>query len=147
MTDYIASCMAAPDSGLFYDKLWVVELDGAVAGFIALDQTPEIIEPISPDTPAMFRPMTELENLAPGCCLINLLATFSEYRGRGVGTALMAFAETRRGKNGLCLTVGNTNLTAQGLYRHLGFREISRRTVVKEDWDTPYTDWVLMVKS
>lgn len=145
--DYIAARMATPESGLSYSRLWVIEMDGAIAGFIALDQTPDAVEPIDPDTPAMFRPLTELENLAPGCCLINLLATFPASRGRGAGAALMAFAETRRGKNGLCLTVGDTNLSAQALYRRLGYREIARRPVVMEDWDTPYSEWLLMVKS
>ncbi len=145
--DYTVSQMRNPEAGLSFSKLWVFEIDGSVAGFIALDQTPEKIEPISPDTPDMFRPLSELENEAPGCCLINLLATFPEFRGRRAGLALMEFAETRRGKNGLCLTVGDTNVTAQKFYRRLGYRIVARRPVVKEDWDTPYSEWLLMVKN
>ena len=145
--DFIAARMGDPESGLSYSKLWVAEINGSVAGLIALDQTPEEIEPINPDTPEMFRPLTELENEAPGCCLINLLATFPEFRGRGAGWALMNFAETHRGTNGLCLTVGDTNLPAQKFYRRLGYRNVARRPVVKEDWKTPYSEWVLMVKT
>lgn len=144
--EYIVERMGNTESGLSYTKLWVCEIDGSVAGFIALDQTPEEVEPISPDTPKMFRPLTELENEAPGCCLINLVATFPEYRGRGAGLALMEFAETRRGTNGLCLTVGDTNVAAQDFYHRLGYRIVARRPVVKEDWKTAYSDWLLMVK-
>jgi ribosomal protein S18 acetylase RimI-like enzyme len=144
--DFIVARMGNPDSGLSYGKLWVVEIDGSVAGFIALDQTPETVEPIDPNTPDMFRPLTELENEAPGCCLINLVATFPEFRGQGAGLALMKFAETRRGTNGLCLTVGDTNVAAQEFYQRLGYRVAARRAVVKDGWNTPYSDWLLMAK-
>ena len=144
--DYIVERMGNPESGLSYSKLWVFEIDGSVAGLIALDQTPEVVEPIDPDAPEMFRPLTELENEAPGCCLINLVATFPEFRGRRAGLALMEFAETRRGINGLCLTVGDTNVAAQEFYHRLDYRIVGRRPVVKEDWITTYSEWLLMVK-
>jgi len=95
----------------------------------------------------MFRPLTELESKAPGCCLINLVATFPEFRGRKAGLGLMKFAETRRGENGLCLTVGDTNVAAREFYRRLGYRNVARRPVIKEGWVTPYSDWLLMVKN
>ena len=145
--DYIIARMGIPDTGLSYAKLWVCEIGGSIAGFIALDQTPAEVEPIDPEMPAMFRPLTELENQAPGCCLINLLATFPEFRGQKAGLALMEFAEARRGKNGLCLTVGDTNVAAQEFYRHLGYHITARRPVVREDWDAPYSEWLLMVKA
>lgn len=144
--EYIVERMGNPEAGLSYSKLWVAEIDGSMAGFIALDQTPEEAEPIDPDAPEMFRPLTELENEAPGCCLINLVATFPEFRGRRAGLALMEFAETRRGTSGLCLTVGDTNVAAQEFYRSLGYRIVSRRPVIKGDWETPYSQWLLMVK-
>ncbi|SMX36442.1 GNAT family N-acetyltransferase [Maliponia aquimaris] len=144
--DFIVARMTAPDSGPAFSRLWVAEVQGRVAGFIALDRTPAAPEPIRPDAPAMFRPLTELENTAPGCGLINLVATFPQHRGQGVGLALMRLAETRQGPNGLCLTVGDTNLGAQAFYRRLGFAERGRRPVVRGDWDSPYADWLLMVK-
>lgn len=94
----------------------------------------------------MFRPLTQLEHQAPGSRLINLVATFPEFRGRRAGLALIGFAETCRGPNGLCLTVGDTNVAAQDFYRRLGFRILGRRPVVKEDWSTPDSEWLLMVK-
>ena len=145
--EYIVERMCNPESGLSYSKLWVAEIDGSLAGFIALDQTPEEVEPIDPETPEMFRPLTELENEAPGCCLINLVATFPEFRGRRAGLTLMKFAEARQGKNGLCLTVGDTNVAAQEFYRRLGYHIVARRPVIKEDWETPYSQWLLMVKN
>jgi ribosomal protein S18 acetylase RimI-like enzyme len=145
--EYILSRMNNPDSGLSLSKLWVAEINGAIAGFIALDEVPEDPGPISADTPAMFRPLTELENEAPGCCLINLVATYPEFRGQGAGATLLKFAETRRGRNGLCLVVGDTNTAAQEFYRHIGYRITGRRPVVKEGWETPYSDWLLMVKA
>jgi ribosomal protein S18 acetylase RimI-like enzyme len=123
--DYIIARMGSSDSGLSYANLWVCEVDGEVAGLIALEKTADKDELVSPDNQGMFQPIIELTNMAPGCCNINLLATFPKFRGRKAGLALMEFAETQRGANGLSLTVGDTNLAAQGFYQHLGFRFVA----------------------
>lgn len=44
--DFIVSRTNSADSGLSYSKLWVAEIDGSVAGFIAIDQKFEDPEPI-----------------------------------------------------------------------------------------------------
>ena len=40
--------------------------------------------PIGDDMPAMFVPLQELENLAPGTWYINVLATFPEHRSEPI---------------------------------------------------------------
>lgn len=44
--DFNVSRTNSADSGLSYSKLWVAEIDGSVAGFIAIDQNFEDPEPI-----------------------------------------------------------------------------------------------------
>jgi GNAT superfamily N-acetyltransferase len=51
--------------------------------------------PIDPDTPPIFVPLLELEALAPGSWYLNVLATYEAFRGKGLGSALLAHAETR----------------------------------------------------
>ena len=85
---------AARDSGNFsYSNAWLAEVDGAVGacllGYAAEDEP----GPIAPDTPPIFVPLLELEALAPGSWYLNVLATYEAFRGKGLGSALLAHAE------------------------------------------------------
>jgi ribosomal protein S18 acetylase RimI-like enzyme len=144
--DFIRSRMDTRESGISFGKMWVADLDGQVAGFIALDRVPEDPGPIGDDGPAMFRPLTELEHEAPGTGLVNLVASLTEYRGRGVGTALMRFAEGHRGPNGMCLTVLDDNTQARRIYERLGYTVRASRPIVRNGWNPSASDWLLMVK-
>ena len=66
------------------------EVDGAVGACLlgyAAEETPG---PIDPDTPPIFVPLLELEAMAPGSWYLNVLATYDSFRGRGIGSALLA---------------------------------------------------------
>jgi GNAT superfamily N-acetyltransferase len=45
--------------------------------------------------PSVIQPLVELEALVPGHCYVNILATYPEYPGHGVGAALLEHAEGR----------------------------------------------------
>jgi ribosomal protein S18 acetylase RimI-like enzyme len=110
----------------------------------------EAPEPIDPNMPAMFVPLQELENLVTGTWYVNVLATFPEHRGKGLGSRLLAFAEHRArsaGTRGTSIIVEDANVKARRLYERHGFREVARRPMVKEDWVNPGTDWVLLLKN
>jgi ribosomal protein S18 acetylase RimI-like enzyme len=99
--------------------------------------------------PPMFVPLQQLEDQAPGTWYMNVLATRPEQRGRGYGRELLAMAEsicreTRR--RGLSLIVADSNAGARRLYLASGFREIASRAMVKEGWQNPGRDWILMRK-
>ncbi|WP_181366365.1 GNAT family N-acetyltransferase [Albidovulum aquaemixtae] len=147
VSEFTRSRIRSEDSGLSHTKSWVAEVDGEIAGYLAIDTVPLDPGPIPEDEPAMFRALTELEREAPGTGLINLLSTLPEMRGRGVGSALLHFSERNRGPNGMCLTVSDENVGAQRLYRRHGYRVAGRRPIVKGNWDTPAEEWLLMVKS
>jgi ribosomal protein S18 acetylase RimI-like enzyme len=106
--------------------------------------------------PALLGPLHELTKLAAGAWYIHALAGFPEHRGRGVGMALLAEADTfavQAHASGLSLIVSDTNTGARRLYERSGFGETARRKMVKQDrqypgvvWQHPGTDWVLMRK-
>lgn len=142
----LKSRMLDPTSQLSLGKAQVAEVDGRAAGFVMTEPIPDPANLIEPDTPELLRPLFELESLAPGTTLINFVAAFPEMRGKGVGTALMKQAERAPGPNGMSLTIHDQNTAARHLYEKLGYREAGRRPIVKQGWDSPATDWVLMIR-
>jgi ribosomal protein S18 acetylase RimI-like enzyme len=141
---------AARETGSFsYRNSVVVEIDGKVVG--ALIGYPVADEPEAIDidnTPPMFVPLLELENLAPGTWYINSVAVFPEARGLSIGSELMRLAgETaaRLELRGTSLIVADANRGARRLYERLGYEEVATRPMVKEQWQSPAENWVLMI--
>ena len=141
---------AARESGNFsYRNAWLAEVDGSVAACLlgyAADPEPA---PIEPDTPPLFVPLLELEAMAPGSWYLNVLATYEEFRGKGLGSALLVHAETiaaAAGHDTISLIAEDTHQDALRLYVAKGFREIARRPVVKEDWEVEASEWILFTK-
>src|SRR3546814_10348753 len=63
---------AARDDGAFsYRNALIIEHAGSAAGCLIGYEIAEQPEPIPADFPAMFRPLQELENLAPGTWYVN----------------------------------------------------------------------------
>ena len=123
--------------------------DGRVAGCLIGYPLPKRPEPIPADLPAMFVPLQELENLAPGSWYVNVLALYPEFRGRGFGTQLLAVADRIAADprtEGLSIIVSDGNPGARRLYERFGYREAATRLMVKEDWQSSGKSWVLMVK-
>jgi ribosomal protein S18 acetylase RimI-like enzyme len=135
--------------GISYRNALIGEVAGKPAGGLVgypLGDKPETI----PDTlPAMLVPLHELMNLALDTWYVHALAAYPQHRGRGLGTTLLAEADkraARAGKPGLSLIVTDTNTGARRLYERSGYREAAQRKIVKEDWQHPGTNWVLLTK-
>jgi len=146
----VGSERARRDTGAFSYRNAVVADEGSrvVAGLVSYP-LPERPEPIPESMPAMFVPLQELENLAPGSWYVNVLAADPEQRGKGYGTALLAIAEAlaaEAGKAALSIIVSDSNVGARRLYERCGYADVARRHKVKEAWDNPGTNWVLLVK-
>lgn len=142
---------AARETGSFsWRNATMVECEGRAAGSLIGYAIADAPEPISSDMPAMFVPLQELENLAPGTWYVNVLAVLPECRNLGLGAALLRRADEigrDLGKRGMSVIVADANLGARRLYERLGYRETARRTMVKEAWVSPSRDWVLLTKS
>jgi ribosomal protein S18 acetylase RimI-like enzyme len=46
----------------------------------------------------------------------------------------------------MSVIVSNANIGARRLYERFGYREMARRTMVKEQWVNEGHEWVLMTK-
>lgn len=112
---------------------------------------PDEVEPFDPvHIPAMFVPLLELENLAPGSWYINVLAVFPPFRNRGVGSVLIRAAENNArnaGKQSVSIIASDGNPAAVRLYERMGYTARAKRKMVKDDWENPGENWILLVKT
>jgi len=141
---------ARPEGSFSYRNATVALHDGECAGCLIGYPLPDQPEPIGDDMPAMFVPLQELENLAPGTWYVNVLAVRPHFRGRGLGTRLLAHADQAGralGKRGMSVIVSDANPGARRLYERCGYREAATRAMVKEDWQNDGRTWVLLTKT
>lgn len=135
-----------PEVGFNYRNSVVATIDGAVAGSVVYYPLPETPDPVGPDVPEMFRPLLELENLAPGTIYINVLAVYPEYQGRGLGRRLMEHAEAESIGRDLSLIVENSNEVARTLYHSAGFVTEATRPIVDGGWGPSGDAYCLMIR-
>ena len=141
---FLLARVADPASRLSWMRCHIAEISGERVGYISLDPIPLDPDPLDDDLPAMFRPLAELEAMAPGTTVIEFIATLPVARGKGAGSALLKQAFRQRGPKGLSLIVLDSNTNARRLYEAAGFVEKARRPVVKDSWQIDASEWVLM---
>lgn len=148
----IGARRAAREEGSFsYRNARVVEIDGSIAGMLLSYPLPDPYDIGDPDDyPAVVRPLVELEAEVPGSWFINAIAAYEEFRGRGVGTALMSacqdMARIARATR-LSLIVSSENSGAHALYVKLGYQKIGSRPLVAYPGGPGGGEWLLMVRS
>lgn len=128
----------------------VVEGVSVVAAMTGYPLPPEAAsEPVGDDVPPLVRPLLELERKVPGTWYLNVLATYPRARGKGIGSRLVEVAEACAAADGLAgvsIIVADGNVGARRLYERLGYREIASAPMVKEGWDSPSEEWILLLK-
>jgi GNAT superfamily N-acetyltransferase len=101
------------------------------------------------DLPPFAQPLVRLEAQAPGSWYVNVLATFPEFRGRGIGARLLALAEEKAraaGANAVSIIVGSWNVSATALYARAGYvARATERALLPPDFPQS-GDWILMTK-
>ncbi|MGH6866681.1 MAG: GNAT family N-acetyltransferase [Methyloceanibacter sp.] len=137
--------------GFSYRHATVAEIDGEIAGSLvgyrlddpydlgALDEMPEIV-----------RPLVRLEAKAPSSWYVNVLATFPEFRGQGIGGRLLDIAEQKGREErapALSVVVGSWNGGAARLYGRAGYEAVSSEPAMIFPGCPHEGDWVLMVRS
>jgi ribosomal protein S18 acetylase RimI-like enzyme len=143
------------DGAFSYRNGHIAEADGAVAaglvGYVIApdhDAARRVPGPgEAAKLPAMVRPLVELEALVPGYWYVNILATYPEFRGKGIAAALLAHAENTAdaaGSRGMALIVASREEGARRLYDRTGYGELARRPRVEGSQEEG--DWVLMTK-
>ena len=143
---------AASDSENFsYRNAHLAVVEENVAGMLLAYRLPgadheESLE----EYPEFIRPLIELEQCVPDSFYINMLATYPQYRGRGVGSALMGIAgrlADDAGCSRISIEVFSQNEGALRLYERLGYCEIERRKVIKHPCHPYDESIVLLVKN
>ena len=136
--------------GFSYRNATIVERIGKVAACLIGYPLAGQPEEIDHDTiPAMFVPLQELENLAPGTWDVNVLAVYPQFRGQGMGSQFLGIVERHAmeaGSSGLSIIVSDGNSGAVRLYERCGYRRKADRPMVKENWQNEGINWVLLVK-
>lgn len=148
---------ALREDGTFsYRNGHIAEVGGRVAGGLvgyviaaaqdASRRLPGVGE--APKLPAFIRPLMELEALVPEHWYVNVLATYPEHRGHGIGAALLGHADGRAraaASDGMALIVESQNESALRLYARSGYCETARRPQVAA-LPGIAGDWLLLTK-
>lgn len=141
---------AREEGGFSYRNATVIEHDGTCAGCLIGYGIADAPEPIGSDMPAMFVPLQELENLAPGTWYVNILAVLPQFRGIGMGAKLLGLADrTGRAcaKRGMSVIVSDGNPGARRLYERCGYAKAATRAMVKDGWKNEGANWILLRKA
>jgi GNAT superfamily N-acetyltransferase len=145
------------DGAFSYRNAHIAEVDGAVAGGL-VGYTIEPDHDVSvrmPDPaeaakiPDFLRPVIELEQMAGDHWYVNILATYPEMRGKGVGAALLAKADDlgRAAKAaGTALIVDADNRPALTVYARAGYLEKARRPLIPFPMRPDGGTWLLLAK-
>jgi len=143
---------AARETGGFsWRNAVVAEIDGEIAASLVgyrLDDPYDLS--VLNETPEIVRPLVKLEAKAPGSWYVNVLATFPEFRRRGIGGQLLAIAEgkgQREGAPSLSVIVASWNEGAARLYARAGYSALASEPAILFPGCPHKGDWVLMVRS
>jgi ribosomal protein S18 acetylase RimI-like enzyme len=143
---------AARETGGFsYRNAVVAEVGGEIAACLVgyrLDDPYDLsgLEQVPP----LVRPLVLLEAKAPGSWYVNVLATFPEFRRRGLGMALLGIAEQKAREAGappLSVIVAGENERAARLYKAAGYQISAAEPIFAYPGCPHGGDWVLMVKT
>lgn len=131
---------ARDDSQYSYKNALVAELDGKPAGSIIGYEGArlhELRKPLYELMVAKFGSVRPVEDeTSAGEFYVDSIAVLPEYRGRGVGRALLADVCRRAFENGFCkvgLLVDVANPKAEAMYASLGFRRVNPTTFLGLD--------------
>ncbi|MCH8138837.1 MAG: GNAT family N-acetyltransferase [Proteobacteria bacterium] len=96
---------------------FVIDEGGGAIACLTGYPIPAAPEPVADDELDIFRPLIELENLAPSTWYVNILAAYPEHRGRGFGVRLLALAEDMGAMNTLRILEQLQAITGEDRYR------------------------------
>ena len=133
------------DSAFSYRNCTVVEVESKVVGMLVA--FPMHVDPTDEESDPVLAPYSKLEE--DNTYYVCGVALFPEYRGRGIGTRLMALAEEHarhKGLSKISLIVFEENTGASQLYERAGYCEAKREPVYPHPLIHCTGDAILMVK-
>ncbi len=136
------------EGGFSYRNAYMAEIDGEVAGTMVgyplFGESRDLR-----DVPRLARGLVELELEVPNYWYLNVLAVYAEFRGKGIGTALLHHADTISRNTdtlGMAIIVISGNETAHRLYRKQGYRLFRKRPAPDFPGARPNQEWLLLTK-
>ena len=137
---------AAAGRGIFFDRaaIRIAEVDGEVAGLLISSVIGSEPRMLQIDTHPVMRPILKLTNRAPAARLVQALAVYPQHRRRGIASRLMEEAEAAAGLGGLVKIVGDANELGRGFLDDRGYALSERAPMIRADWDTANSAWMLM---
>lgn len=133
-----------------YRNSIMIDHEGEPAGCLVGEPLPLRPAAIDGDTPAVIRPLHELQNLDRNIWYVSALAVLPQFRRKGLGTALLGLADRlgdTAGRRCMGVIAADTNTAARRLYEHCGYRMKAVRPMIKNGWAHQGENWVLMTKS
>ena len=138
--------MLDTETDIYFGNCWIAETASGGLGGLVLYVPPKSSSQDSDVVLDFMAPLEELETLAEGTVYVSYLCTIDSYRGQGIGSALLKFAERQKGPNGMSIVVSSANSGARALYQRFGYNETTRRPMIMPDGQRNGHDWILMVK-
>jgi CheY-like chemotaxis protein/GNAT superfamily N-acetyltransferase len=138
--------MRDPGADIYLGNCFIGQTESGGLGGLVFYDAPLSGGPAATPDFAFLKPLQELENLAEGTTHISYLCTIDSWRGEGIGSAMMRFAERRRGPRGMSIIVASSNSGARALYNRSGYSEAARRPMILGDGRPNGEDWILMFK-
>jgi ribosomal protein S18 acetylase RimI-like enzyme len=138
------------EGGFSYRHATIVEIgDEIAAGLIVypLDD-PYDLSGVN-EMPPLVQPLVRLEAQAPGSWYVNVLATFPEFRGQGIGAKLLEIAGEKgraADANMMSIIVGSWNEGATRLYRRAGYVDVASEPAVLPPEFPQSGDWILLTR-
>lgn len=133
------------DTLFSYQNCTMVDVDGDIAGMLVA--FPMYVDPTYVESDPVLAPYSELEE--DDSYYICGMALFPGYRGKGIGSELLALAETHardKGFNKLSLIVFEQNSGAKKLYDRTDYREARRAAIHPHPLIHYSGDAILMIK-
>ena len=138
------------EGGFSYRQATLAEIGNEIAGCLIaypLDNPYDLagLEEMS----AHVQPLVRLEAQAPGSWYVNVLATFLEFRGQGIGARLLEIAEMKgheAGAPAMSIIVGSWNEGATRLYQRAGYDTVATEPAILPPEFPQSGDWTLMIR-
>lgn len=147
----VGRARAMRETGDFsYRNAYIAEVDGTPSGVLIGYVLPDPYDAaLIAKASEMFRPLAELESEAAGRWYINVLAVYPEYRGQGIGKALLTHAGAvgRIAPKGMAIIVASQNDRALKLYKRAGYEAVSRRRFTPPPGIGEEGDFLLLTKA
>ncbi len=131
--------------GLYsWKNVLIAETEDGIAGMsLSFDLTGGPGDKGLPDP--VLDPLEALKAQAVGTRMIDSVAVYTRFRGRGIGRALVE-AELARAAGSSSIITDDTNARALALYQSLGFAEQARAPFIAFSDNHAATHWVLLTR-